>query len=101
MFGFLPQSALRSVSPHCSLSLRQANGLRIAAPAADLPNGAMVQRFDSYLYKTRRALPAPAQVQIDALAAALPALRETMERVPTLDPVAQDARRLMPSICLA
>jgi hypothetical protein len=36
-----------------------------------------------------------AQAQIDAISAALPALRETIERVPTLDPNAQDARRLM------
>jgi hypothetical protein len=55
----------------------------------------MVQRFDSYLYKTRRALPAPAQTQIDAISSVLPSLRQTMERVETLDPDAQDARRLM------
>ena len=55
----------------------------------------MVQRFDSYLYRTRRALPAPAQAEIDAISAALPALRQTLERVETLDPDAQDARRLM------
>ena len=60
-----------------------------------LPNGEMVQRFDSYLYRTRRALPAPAQAEIDAISAALPALRQTLERVETLDPDAQDARRLM------
>src|SRR5207237_4039860 len=66
-----------------------------APPSTDLANGEMVQRFDSYLYRSRRALPAPAQLQIDALSAALPALRETMERVPTVDPTAQDARRLM------
>ena len=64
-------------------------------PAADLPNGAMVERFDSYLYRTRRALPAPAQAEIDGISAALPPLKETLERVETLDPDAQDARRLM------
>jgi hypothetical protein len=65
------------------------------APSADLPNGQMVQRFDSYLYRTRAALPAPARAEIDAISARLPALKETLERVPTLDPKAQDARRLM------
>jgi hypothetical protein len=55
----------------------------------------MVQRFDSYLYRARRALPAPAQAQIDAISSALPGLRQTLERVETLDPDAQDARRLM------
>jgi hypothetical protein len=55
----------------------------------------MVQRFDSYLYRARPALPAPAQTQIDAISGILPPLRETLERVETLDPAAQDARRLM------
>jgi hypothetical protein len=65
------------------------------APSADLPNGQMVQRFDSYLYRTRPALPAPARAEIDAISARLPALKETLQRVETLDPKAQDARRLM------
>ena len=61
----------------------------------DLPNAAMVDRFDSFLFRSRPALPAPAQVEIDALSAALPPLRETLGRVPDNDPAAQDARRLM------
>jgi hypothetical protein len=55
----------------------------------------MVQRFDSYLYRTRAALPAPAQAEIDAISATLPSLRQAIDRVDTLDPSAQDARRLM------
>jgi hypothetical protein len=65
------------------------------APTADLPNGPMVQRFDSYLYRTRAALPAPARTEIDSISARLPLLKQTLERVETLDPKAQDARRLM------
>lgn len=65
------------------------------APPTDLPNGAMVERFDSYLYKTRRLLPAPAQAELDAISSILPSLKQTLERVDTLDPAAQDARRLM------
>lgn len=65
------------------------------APGADLPNGQMVQRFDSYLYRTRGALPAPARGEIDAISARLPSLKESLQRVETLDPKAQDARRLM------
>ncbi|HET9810982.1 MAG TPA: hypothetical protein VFP53_04720 [Sphingomicrobium sp.] len=65
------------------------------APSADLPNGEMVQRFDSYLYRTRAALPAPARSEIDAISAQLPLLRRSLERVQTVDPKAQDARRLM------
>lgn len=63
--------------------------------APDLPNAAMVDRFDSFLFRARPALPAPAQAEIDALSAALPPLRETLSRIPDNDPAAQDARRLM------
>jgi hypothetical protein len=55
----------------------------------------MVQRFDSYLFRARRALPAPAQGELDKLSAMLPPLRQTLERIPDGDPNAQDARRLM------
>jgi hypothetical protein len=65
------------------------------APSTDLPNGAMVDRFDSYVYRARRALPAPAQAELDAISRILPSLKQTLERVETLDPSAQDARRLM------
>ena len=50
----------------CSPSRPSAETRSAAAPSTDLPNGEMVQRFDSYLYRTRRALPAPAQAEIDA-----------------------------------
>jgi hypothetical protein len=64
-------------------------------PSTDLPNGAMVERFDSYLYRVRRALPGPAQAQLDSITATLPSLKQCLQRVDTLDPSAQDARRLM------
>jgi hypothetical protein len=55
----------------------------------------MVQRFDSYLYRQRAALPPPARAEIDALSKILPSLKQTLERVDDLNPDAQDARRLM------
>lgn len=61
----------------------------------DVGNGEMVQRFDSFLFKTRRVLPAPAQQVVDGLSAELGTLKATLERVDPLDPDAQDARRLM------
>ncbi len=94
MFGFLAAVGL-AIGIAALLAFSPSAETRAAAPATDLPNGEMVQRFDSYLYRTRRALPAPAQAEIDAISAALPALRQTLERVETLDPDAQDARRLM------
>ena len=94
MFGFLAAVGL-AVGVAALLLFTGSN--QIAAPnvPADLPNGQMVARFDSYLFRARRALPAPAQLELDQLSAQLPALRQTLERVPDLDPNAQDARRLM------
>ena len=94
MFGFLAAVGL-AIGVAALLAFSPSAERGIAAPSTDLANGEMVQRFDSYIYRARRALPAPAQAQIDAISAALPPLRETLERVATLDPDAQDARRLM------
>ena len=94
MFGFLAAVGL-AVGAAGLLGFMPSGRARLAAPPSDLPNGEMVQRFDSYLFRARRALPAPAHSEIDAISAALPALRQTLERVETMDPDAQDARRLM------
>jgi len=94
MFGFL---AAVGLAIGIGALLLFSGQREIAAPnvTPDLPNGQMVARFDSYLFRARRALPAPAQAELDRLSAQLPALRETLERIPDLDPNAQDARRLM------
>ena len=93
MFGFL--AAVGLAIGIAALLVFMPSEQSAKAPSADLPNGAMVQRFDSYLYRTRAALPAPARAEIDAISGRLPALRQVLERVDTLDPKAQDARRLM------
>jgi len=94
MFGFL---AAVGLAVGVAAYLLFSGGREIAAPTVtpDLPNAQMVQRFDSYLFHTRRALPAPAQAELDLLSAQLPSLYQTLERIPDLDPSAQDARRLM------
>jgi hypothetical protein len=94
MFGFLAAVGL-AIGIAALLAVMPAPASTAAAPSADLPNGEMVQRFDSYIYRSRAALPAPAQSELDAISAALPSLRQTLERVDALDPNAQDARRLM------
>ncbi|MFL6750040.1 MAG: hypothetical protein ACJ8D6_07840 [Sphingomicrobium sp.] len=94
MFGFLAAVGL-AIGIVALLAVIPSAERTAAAPSTDLPNGEMVQRFDSYLYRTRAALPAPAQAEVDALSAVLPSLRQTLERVDALDPNAQDARRLM------
>jgi hypothetical protein len=94
MFGFLAAVGL-AIGIAALLAFTPAGESSVKPPPADLPNGEMVQRFDSYLYRTRRALPPPAQAEVDSISAMLPALKQTLERVETLDPDAQDARRLM------
>ena len=94
MFGFL---AAVGLAVGVAALLLFSGTKQIAAPnvTPDLGNGQMVQRFDSYLFRARRALPAPAQAELDQLSAQLPSLRQVLERIPDLDPNAQDARRLM------
>ena len=95
MFGFLAALLATGGVAAALIARGSRNAIAPPPPAADLPNGAMVERFDSYLYRARKALPAPAQAQIDALSSVLPPLKESLARVEALDPNAQDARRLM------
>ena len=65
------------------------------APSTDLPNGAMVDRFD-FLSLSRSSRIARAGAGTDRRHERCPPLlKKTLERVDTLDPSAQDARRLM------
>ena len=95
MTGFLV--ALLATAAIAAIFLLRGSRQAISAPApsTDLPNGAMVDRFDSYLYRVRGALPAPGRAELDQISELLPSLKQTLARVETLDPVAQDARRLM------
>ena len=95
LFGLLAAILVSVVVAAVILLQGKRQVTRTPAPSANLPNGEMVQQFDSYVYRTRRALPAPAQAELDQISAALPGLKQTLERVETLDPQAQDARRLM------
>lgn len=95
MFGFLAALLLTGIVVATMIARGGRQAVSAPAPSTDLPNGVMVERFDSYLYRSRRALPAPAQAEVDAITKVLPSLKQTLERVETLDPSAQDARRLM------
>jgi uncharacterized membrane protein YccC len=94
MFGFLAAIGV-AIGIAALLGFMPARKGVAVAPAADLPNGQMVQRFDSYLYRQRAALPAPARAEVDAISAVLLSLKQTLERIDDLNPEAQDARRLM------
>lgn len=68
---------------------------KAAAFSEQLPTKKVVQQLDSYLVRQRRALPAPAATQVDAISAQLPLLESRLSSMDPLDPLAQDARRLM------
>ena len=95
IFGFLAAITATIVVGGIMLARGGTQAISAPAPSTDLPNGPMVDRFDSYIVRVRRALPPPAQAQLDSISAVLPSLKQTLERVDTLDPRAQDARRLM------
>ncbi|MBV8687989.1 MAG: hypothetical protein JOZ90_15955 [Alphaproteobacteria bacterium] len=60
-----------------------------------LPTPAIVRQLEGVLVRERRALPAPAARRVDAISAQLPLLESRLGAVDPLDPLAQDARRLM------
>ncbi len=61
----------------------------------DMPNHAVVQRLGALLDRKRAALPAPATSRLDAITRQLPLLENRLSETNQLDPLAQDARRLM------
>ena len=95
MFGFLAALLVSGVVAAVLIARGGRQAISPPAPSADLPNGAMVERFDSYIYRVRSALPAAARAELDAMTQVLPSLKQTLSRLETLDPTAQDARRLM------
>ena len=66
MFGFLAAIGI-AIGIAALLGFMPSGKGNAVAPPADLPNGTMVQRFDSYLYRQRAALPPPARNEIDAI----------------------------------
>lgn len=67
-----------------------------AAPfTSEMSNRDVVSRLDSLLSRRRAALPVSAGRKIDAISAQLPLLESRLGGMETLDPLAQDARRLM------
>lgn len=95
MFGFLAALLVTMVAAGLLIARGGRQSVSHPPPTIDLANGPMVDRFDSYIYRVRGALPAPAQGELDAISQVLPSLKQTLERIDTLDPAAQDARRLM------
>jgi hypothetical protein len=61
----------------------------------ELPTRTVIRQLDTLLSRERAALPAPAGRRIDAISAQLPLLESRLGDLDALDPLAQDARRLM------
>ena len=61
----------------------------------DLPTRQLIRQADSFLSRRRAALPAPAARRVDAINAQLPLLESRLGEADMLDPLAQDARRLL------
>ncbi|MEA3014969.1 MAG: hypothetical protein QOD42_3514 [Sphingomonadales bacterium] len=61
----------------------------------DMPTNAVVRRLGDILARKRNALPARAALQVDAISRQLPMLESQLGESDALDPLAQDARRLM------
>ena len=95
MFGFVGALLVTILSAGLLIARGSRRSVTAPPPTNDLANGPMVDRFDSYIYRVRTALPKPAQSELDAISQLLPSLKQTLERIATLDPAAQDARRLM------
>ncbi len=66
-----------------------------AAEIKTLSNTEVVHRLDTLLIRDRSALPLRALPEVDAISAQLPLLEKRLETLDPLDPLAQDARRLM------
>ena len=60
-----------------------------------VPTKTVIRQLDSLLVRERAALPAPAARRADAIGATLPLLESRLSEIDPLDPLAQDARRLM------
>ncbi len=65
------------------------------AYSEQLPTGTVVRQLETMLARRRAALPAPAAQRAEAIGAQLPLLESRLAEVDPLDPLAQDARRLM------
>jgi hypothetical protein len=61
----------------------------------EMSTNAVVRRLGDFLARKRNALPARAAQQVDAISRQLPMLESQLGQSDALDPLAQDARRLM------
>jgi hypothetical protein len=71
------------------------SGRRAVLPGPTQSASQLADRLDSYLYRARPALPGAAQVEVDRMLAALPELRQMLDRAGPGNEAEEDARRLL------
>ena len=96
MFGFLAAVGLAIGVAALLIFIAATGELATTQCHARPAQRQMVQRFDSYLFRSRaaRSPPRPRPRSTGSRNSLAP-LQQTLERIPDLDPEAQDARRLM------
>lgn len=94
MFGFLAAVGV-AIGAAALIGFGSRQSAALPQVAEDVSNAQMIAQFDSYVFRARKALPKPAQAEMDKISQMIAPLKETLERVPVGDPAAQDARRLM------
>jgi len=93
IWGFLIM-VMAAVAVGALMLFRSPEPKRVAY-SDQLPTGTLVRQLDSLLIRERAALPPPAARRVDAISQQLPLLESRLGEVDMLDPLAQDARRLM------
>ena len=95
MLGQAEDFLRRHLKPKAVQEAEKRRRRRKAREAGRRFGRAVVQQLDSFLVRRRAALPAPAARRVDAISQQLPLLESRLAEVDALDPLAQDARRLM------
>ncbi len=94
LFGFLG-IALLTLVIIATMAVWKPRERPVPAYSDEMSNADIIRRLKSLLERKRSALPARAAMRLDAINAQLPLLENQLADAPALDPLAQDARRLL------
>lgn len=94
LFGFLG-IALLTLVIIATMAVWRPRERPVPAFSDTMSNADIIQRLKSLLERKRGALPARAAMRLDSIKAQLPLLESQLAGTPELDPLAQDARRLL------
>ncbi len=94
LFGFLG-IALLTLVIIATMAVWQPRERPVPAYSDAMSNADIIRRLKSLLERKRATLPAKAAMRLDSINAQLPLLESQLADTPALDPLAQDARRLL------